>query len=896
MAVHLEGSKRRVTASVSIPSRSATPGQPGAGALEHKHAAKRFPQTRAQRLLVSFALLFSVGLLVVAFSDAVREFNYREMVHALRHLPPSAIACAFGGTALSFAALVGRDASALRYIGARVSTPALLIGGFCGSALGNAVGFGPLTAAAVRYRIYGAVGVTTDEIARLLVFVAGGFAIGLAGVGGFAGLLKGGQAAALLGWPPALIEGASIAALAAVSGLLAFGLPGTIRIGSLSIPAPGRRLLAAQLALTSIRLLGAVLALWSLLPETPVSFVTFAAIFSAATALAAITHIPAGAGIFEAIVLWAFRGHASEESVAAALIAYRFIYYVLPLIISAAAFSMFEVGVAVGGERARQDERLTRAAARLAPTFMGVMAFAAGVMLLVSGATPTFNSRLAALALHVPLWAVETSHFMGSLVGVLFLFVTVGLLDRRDGAWKLALALSATGLVFSLLKGLAFGEAAFLLLFATMLLATRQQFHRPTSMFDQPFTWGWFVAVGGVIAAAFGILWLAFHDAACAQHGPWWRFEFDAQAPRAMRALLGASVLTAGIGLRELLRAPKGLAPKPDAAELAQVEAILQLERRGDAMLAFMGDKSLLFSESGRSFLMFGKRGRSWIALFDPVGPREEWTALIDRFIRLSQAHSGRAAFYQVRPDSLPYYLDAGLSVMKLGEDAVIALAAFNMKGGAAAHLRYALKRGERDGLEFELLAPERVRAFMSELNEISSQWLEGRRGDEKGFSVAAFDPGYLARQRVAVLREHGRTVAFVSVMATDAGGEATIGLMRSSGAACPVAMEFLFTRLILALKDEGLDTLSLGATPLAGIRPAPLSSQWHQLGALIWKHGDRFYNFKGLRTFKGKFNPEWQPRYFAASGALSPYVAMADAAALIGGGFVSANAEQAYD
>jgi phosphatidylglycerol lysyltransferase len=880
----------RVTASVSFRSRSAETGEAALG-----RGAKHFPQTRAQRLLASFAILFSAGLLIVAFSDAVREFDYREMVRALRHLPLSAVAGALGGTALSFAALVGRDASALRYVGARVTTPALLIGSFCGSALGNTVGFGALTAAAVRYRIYGAVGVSADDITRLLGFVAGGFAIGLAGVGGLAGLLKAGPAAALLGWPPALIEGVSIAALAAVGGLLAFGLPGTIRIGSLTIPAPSRPMLAAQLALTSIRLLGAVLALWSLLPSTPVSFITFAAIFSAATALAAITHIPAGAGIFEAIVLWAFRGRASEESVAAALIAYRFIYYVLPLVLSAAAFSAFEVAVAVGGERVSRDERLARAAARLSPTFMSVMAFATGIMLLVSGATPTFNSRLAALSLHVPLWAVEMSHFLGSLIGVVFLFVTRGLLDRRDGAWKLALALCAASLVFSLLKGLAFGEAAFLLLFASMLLATRQQFHRPTSMFDQPFTWGWFVAVGGIIAAAFGILWLAFHDPNSARHGLW-SFAFDAQAPRAFRALLGASVLAVGFGLRELLRAPKGLAPKPGAVELAHAQAILDRHTRGDAMLAYMGDKSLMFSASGRSFLMFGKRGRSWIALFDPVGPREEWSGLIDQFIRLSRTHAGRAAFYQVRPDSLPYYLDAGLSVMKLGEDAVIALTAFSLKGGAATHLRYALKRGERDGLEFELLEPERVGLFLDELGEISTQWLDARRGDEKGFSVAAFEPSYLSRQRVGLLREHGKPVAFVSVMATRAGGEANVGLMRSAGTASPVAMEFLFTRLILALKEEGLESLSLGAAPLAGIRPAPLSSGWHQLGALIWKHGDRFYNFKGLRTFKGKFNPEWQPRYFAASGALGPYVALADAAALIGGGFVSANAERDYD
>ena len=586
-------------------------------------ALRIFPQARFQRFLTSLAILLSLGVLIAAFGDAVRDIDYRETVHVLRHLPASAILLSVAATSVSFAALVARDASAMRYVGARASSSALLIAGFCGSALGNAVGFSVLTAAAVRYRIYGAVGVKPDDVSRLLVFIVSGFAIGLTGVGGFAGLLEAEPAGALLGWSPSLIRAVSGFALAAVACLLAFGAPRPMRLAGIRLPAPSRSLIAAQVALTSMRLAGAAAALWMLLPSTPIDFFTFAAIFSAATALAAVSLIPAGAGIFEVVVLWAFRGRASSEGVAAALVAYRCIYYLLPLVLSAAVFAYFEVGIAVGARPAAADERLARAAARLSPMFMSVMAFATGAMLLVSGATPTFSRRLAELSAHMPLWAVESSHFLGSLIGVVFLFVARGLFDRRDGAWKLALALSAFSLVFSLVKGLAFGEAAFLSLFAVLLLATRQQFYRPTSMLDQPFTWGWFAAVSGIVAAASGILFLAFHDVRNGPHGLWWQFEFDAQAPRALRALLGASVLTVGFGLRQLLRAPVGLAPKPAAGELARAQSIIEQQSRGDAMLALMADKSLLFSDSGRSFLMFGKRGRSWIALFDPVGPRE---------------------------------------------------------------------------------------------------------------------------------------------------------------------------------------------------------------------------------------------------------------------------------
>ena len=133
-----------------------------------------------------------------------------------------------------------------------------------------------------------------------------------------------------------------------------------------------------------------------------------------------------------------------------------------------------------------------------------------------------------------------------------------------------------------------------------------------------------------------------------------------------------------------------------------------------------MGDKSLLFSDSRRSFLMFGKHGRTWAALGDPVGPAEEWSELVWRFIELADAHGGRVAFYQVPPPSLPLYLDVGLKVMKLGEAACIPLLRFTLEGGARSNLRYALKRGERDGLTFEMVAPAEVAGIIDEIEDIS--------------------------------------------------------------------------------------------------------------------------------------------------------------------------------
>ncbi|MDG4897702.1 bifunctional lysylphosphatidylglycerol flippase/synthetase MprF [Mesorhizobium sp. WSM4976] len=835
-------------------------------------------------MAVSITMFAALILSVFAFGSIAETIDYQAFVHVLKHLPPAAIGWSILATMVSFAALIGRDVTAVRYVGAQLPRLAPIVAGFCGTALGNAAGFGTLTGAAVRYRIYGAVGVQSQDIARLLLFIAAGYALGLTGFGGLAALLEAKSVAHLLGWPTALLSILSGAALVCVAALVLFGLRKPIHLGGFCLPAPPKELAAIQLGLSGIRLVSAAAALWVLLPGGSSNFFSFAAIFSAATALGAVSNLPGGIGVFEAVVFWAFGRAGAADQIAAALLAYRGIYYAMPLIVSAALLAVFEVRFAIGSQQsAAADERLVLAAARLAPRFIGVIAFATGIMLLVSGATPTFGHRLAILSMRLPLWVVETSHFLGSLLGIVFLFVARGLFERRDGAWWIAITIATASLCLSLTKGLAYGEAGFLAIVLTLLITTRRQFDRPASMLGQAFTLGWFATVGLIVIGATAIFLVAFRTADYTTHDLWWEFEFDAQAPRALRALLGAAVLATAIGFWQLLRPPKGLAPRPDADALGHAARIINEQDRSQAMMAMMGDKSLLFSDSGNAFIMYGKRGRSWIALFDPVGPVEDWHELITRFVTLAASHGGRAAFYQVRPETLRHYLDAGLSVMKLGEEACVQVASFELRGRAAAHLRYALKRGERDGLTFELLAPHQMAPVVDDLADISAAWLRSRRTEEKGFSIAAFEPGYLGSQMIALVRQHEVPVAFSTIMTTQSRKEASIGLMRHTPGASSYAMEFLFTQLIDHLKRMHYQTLSLGVAPLSGVLPAPLSSRWHWLGAVIWRYGTPFYNFRGLRAFKDKFNPVWEPRYLAASGTLGPFVTLADAAGLIG-------------
>ncbi|WP_210252976.1 bifunctional lysylphosphatidylglycerol flippase/synthetase MprF [Beijerinckia sp. L45] len=821
-----------------------------------------------------------VALVVAVGREVTRSLDYHALIQALRHTTGSAILLSIFATAVSFISLVGRDVGALRFAKSVAPRSAIVLAGFCGTALSNAVGLGGLTGAAVRYRIYGAVGIRPDAVARIVFFIAAGFGLGLAVSGAVAALFEAPAVAILVHWSANLIRIASLLLLVLLAALTAVCRGRSIGVRGITMDFPGLIPLAAQIALTVVDLIAAAAALWVLLPVGAVGFGTFLPIFVAAIAIGVISHVPGGLGVFEAVVLAALHRQVPSDLTAAALLAFRGVYFILPLFASTGLLAVYELRRLAGRESSESGRRLINSATRLIPTFLAVLTFAAGVMLVASGATPAFNSRLAILALHLPLWMIETSHFLGSLVGLLLLFLARGLFHRLDGAWWLAVVLTVAAFGLSLAKGLAYGEASVLAALFVFLIMTRRQFPRRASLIAQSFTAWWFIAVGAVLAASCWIMIFAFQNVRFAQE-LWWQVEVEAQAPRSLRAVLGVCIATVVFGLMHLLRVAKGSALPPLSLDLDRAAAIVSRQNRSDASLVLMGDKSVLFSDSGNAFLMFAKRGRSWVALLDPVGPRTEWTELIWRFVERAAEHGGRAAFYQVRPDSLPLYIDAGLRIIKIGEEAMIPLQSFTLQGSRRSNLRYTLKRSEREGLTFELLSSEDTRAEAPILQAISAEWLKVRGAREKGFSVASFEPAFVAAQSIAMVRQNGKPVAFMTVMTTDTGQEATVGLMRHIQDTSSYTMEFLFLSAILALKGSGVQVFSLGMAPLSGLSPAVAKSDWSRLGNLIWRHGNMLYNFQGVRTFKGKFDPTWEPRYLAVSGAFGPVFALADVVAL---------------
>jgi phosphatidylglycerol lysyltransferase len=829
--------------------------------------------------IIGAALLGVSALLFDALRALLREVSYAEVVQQIASQPTTALLLSGLATTLSYLVLTGYDFSALRYVGVQVRRTTVLLTSFIAYALGNTVGFGVLTGGAVRMRLYTAAGIDAGRVAQAAAFNAGAFVIGMTAFGA-AGLLWGAHdVAALVRIPSWILRGVAILLLLAVGALIvAAARSREIRIlNRWPVRLPPPELAIRQLLISALDLAASAAALWFLLPANIVGLPAFSAWYAMAVALGLLSHVPGGLGVFEAVILLACGGRAPPEQIIGALVLYRIIYYLLPLIAAAVLLSGYELRSGVAAP-------IRRAAVAISPMLLATLTFIAGAWLLVSGVTPLSGAATDLLELHVPLPLVEASHFIGSVAGFAMLVIARGLFHRLDAAWWAAFLLALVAAVLALPKGIALSEGAYLTVLAFLLLASRRQFERRSALFSRALGLAWIVSIAWVLAATVLILFFAYREVAYDRE-LWWVFEFDANAPRGLRAMVGVMLAGLGFALWQLLRPSPGIPALPKTADLDRAEAIVSAQPYADANLVLVGDKHLMFSTSGKAFIMFGRQGRSWISLFDPVGARSEWPELIWRFIEEATDHGGRAIFYQVRPESLSLYLDAGLRALKLGEYAFVPLQEFGLQGSKRADLRHAMNRAERDGLSFSVTPANEVAPLLPDLRTFSAAWLAESRTREKGFSLGAFRDDYVLRRPVAVVRQHGAIVAFANILCTQQQSEVSVDLMRQLPSAPSGTMDFLFTQLMLHYKSQGVQRFALGMAPMAGMVTHELAPRWHRFGRWLFDSGESFYNFRGLRSFKDKFLPVWEPRYLAAPPGMATLLSVADVTALIAGG-----------
>jgi phosphatidylglycerol lysyltransferase len=832
--------------------------------------------------LLSLAI-FAVALWIL--QHELKAYHYHDIVRQMKILPPWRLLAAFGLTVCSYVAMIGYDLLAVRYVGRILRYVQVALTAFISYAFSNTLSH-PLITGAIRYRLYSVLGLSAIEITQIIVFCAVTLWLGVFFLGGLVFVIAPLEIPSSFHLPFLSVQGLGVVFLfvagSYLAGVLLYKRRVNFRNWELTLPSPP--IAVFQILFSSLDWAFASGTLYVLLPATPeLSYPKFLGIFLLAQILGLISQIPGGIGVFETLIILLVKPILPTDAVLGSLVVYRAIYYLFPLAIGIISLSVQEIRQRQLALK-RTVDILSQWISPIIPLVFAITTFIGGIILLFSGATPSVHSRLAWLKDVLPLPVIELSHLLGSIAGVGLLILARGLQRRLDGAYMLTLILLGAGSFFSLLKGGDYEEALILFAMLIALWLSRDQFYRQTSLMNQRFTSGWMIAVGGVVACS---IWLGFftHKHMAYSHELWWQFSIHGDAPRFLRASVGAITVILILALVQLFRpaVPKFVHPTP--TELEHIRLIVRESPRASAHLALLGDKQFLLSSTNKAFIMYGVEGKSWVAVDDPFGPEEEYPELVWRFRELCDRHDGWPVFHEVSARHLPLYIDQGLTLLKIGEDARVPLANFSFEGSEHRSQRHTVRKLEKEGSTFEILSQEVVPSFLPELRRISDEWLTRKNTSEKRFSLGFFNPEYLVQTPLGIVRQNGKIVAFTNIWLGGQKEELSVDLMRYSSDAPSNVMEYLFVQLMLWGRQEGYTWFSLGMAPLSGIENRIAAPLWNRMGALLFQHGEHFYNFQGLRQYKEKFDPVWKPKYLACPGGLALPRVLANLASLISGG-----------
>jgi lysyl-tRNA synthetase class 2 len=534
---------------------------------------------------------------------------------------------------------------------------------------------------------------------------------------------------------------------------------------------------------------------------------------------------------------------------------------------------------------------------RWVPPLASFLVLVAGIVDVVSVLTPEFKQRLHDVSSVVTGPVARSASAATLALGLLLILLAHGLRRRKRRAWRAAVVLLLFSAVFNVVKGLDVEEATLALLVAIALVVYRSEFRGSSD-----FTSRWravvvFVQLGvasivlGEIAIQIRVDRLTGSHSFGQQlqqvlyglvgiHGPL-HFRNDNAEDLITRLLIALGLLTV---LATAYIALRPAEPRPLSSEEDQRRLRGLLDEHGSqdslGYFALRGDKSVLWSPSGKSAIAYRVVSGVMLASGDPLGDPEAWPGAIDRFLSMAIDHAWTPAVMGCSEAGGTAWARAGLDVLELGDEAVVSVADFTLEGRPMRGVRQAVARVERGEYVFDA---RRVRdvppAELAAMRDQATLWRGAET--ERGFSMALgrFGSPGDGDCVVATARRDDVLAALLHFVPWGPDG-LSLDLMVRDRAADNGMNEFLIAKLLQQAPQLGVTQVSLN---FAVFRSA--LARGEQLGAgfvLRWWRGalllaSRWFQIESLYRFNAKFRPIWEPRYVCYPAARDlPRVALA--------------------
>ncbi|KEK27834.1 bifunctional lysylphosphatidylglycerol flippase/synthetase MprF [Shewanella xiamenensis] len=826
---------------------------------------------RRIRVIISL-IIFTVSLFLLY--NLEQDYQLNDIFLEIKQFAPSKILLAVLLTLVSYLLLTLYDYLAIIELRSPLSYQQVAPVSFLAFTFSNTIGFSLLTGTSIRYKFYSELGLSGNNITQVVLACSVTFFLGLFFICGLALINFPAEQLSDLPLPTwffSLNRVIGILMLLGVISYFVFSLmwKRSIHFRGFELAPPIFSLSLKQFLVSSIDWIVVGTLFYSLLPEVDgLSYLQVLSIFFVANAIGVLAHVPGGIGVFETVVTVTLSQYLPAEQILSSVIIYRLMYYIVPFILALMYF--VATLVLTNKDKFSKLNVNLQIVRQLLPPLLSISVFGVGLVLLLSVVNPSIIHKYHWLGEIVPLPIVELSSLILSASAILLLLLSHGLFKRYQKAFELTQKLLLVAMVFIVLKGAQWQISLALGLIYLLMLPCEQIFYRQGSIVGIKYSFGWALSLAAALFLMMWVLFFAYQDVDY-DHSLWFTFSQDSHVSRALRGGAVALVILLIFAFRYVLAMRRPQTRLLDEHTLSCAMDIVANAPSSHGFLALVQDKSLLFNEDNDAFLMYARAGHCWVVMGDPIGNPDKFDDLLWQFRELCDAYDGWPVFYQVTQKYLPHFLEQGLSLYKLGEEAIVPLAEFDLQSSKYRSLRQSHAKALREGLRFKIIEASEVKALLPTLEVISSSWLKAKQGREKGFSVGYFSAAYLCATPMALVYLNDELVAFSNVWASAAKIEFSVDLMRyEPSLSGSNIMDFLFTELLLWGKQQGYQQFNLGMAPMSGLTDRALVPFWTKLAKTVYKKGNKFYNFQGLRRYKDKFNPRWEAKYLICYGGLS--------------------------
>lgn len=471
----------------------------------------------------------------------LKAYSIAEIRESIQQISWFRLGFSFFLMIINYIILVGYDWLALKAIHKSLPLQRVGLVSFIGQAV--SYNFGALLGGTtVRYRFYTAWGFSLAEIVRLVLMLAVTFWVGALGLSGIVFIIAPPHIpdAILANMPIKDIRvlGIILSSIAFSYLAICLSIRKPVHIFGKEFVFPSPQIAFAQCIVAGIDLIAAAACMFVLLPESSgIHFIDFLPGYLLAQVAVVLTHIPGGVGIFELVIL-ELTHTPQEQAVFAAVLIFRLIYYIIPLLGAAVLLAVYE---------AQQNRVILQNAGRwltvLSHSIAAYLTFVGGLIMLVSSTFPTVFSRLPEIMQAWPKSLLGIGHLAAALSGAALLFVAYGLERRQSRAFNLTVILFVTGIAGLLLKGFSWESALMEAVILMAILSARKRFYRKSLFLQEKMPFYWLIACSIVVAFVFLLGWFIYHpvwDRAAS-----WGFDRPFNASRTLLAYIAISAMLA---------------------------------------------------------------------------------------------------------------------------------------------------------------------------------------------------------------------------------------------------------------------------------------------------------------------------------------------------------------